>query len=237
MNFKKPTTPAAREPVSSLRRRPFSVIAQVAVVATGVLSCAVLAAFAHPAGDAVVGVSSGDRLGRVETAAPRAGSPLLREEFGDSAVVRAGTYAANDTAGAFYFITMLSFADGFLKVTSANQDTPISENFRLRDFLTHDQATVWLKDLVLREPLVDKLELVPAELRAMGIPSGRLRVMSGFRTPRYNQQGVGAGGRVQDSRHQYGDAADVYVVNGSRGWMSDLNRDGRVGTRAPWESL
>jgi uncharacterized protein YcbK (DUF882 family) len=55
--------------------------------------------------------------------------------------------------------------------------------------------------------------------------------MSGFRTPQYNQQGVGAGGRVQDSRHQYGDAADVYVVNGDRDWMSDLNRDGRVDTR------
>jgi uncharacterized protein YcbK (DUF882 family) len=55
--------------------------------------------------------------------------------------------------------------------------------------------------------------------------------MSGFRTPQYNQQGVGAGGRVQDSRHQYGDAADVYVVNGDRDWMSDLNRDGRIDTR------
>jgi uncharacterized protein YcbK (DUF882 family) len=55
--------------------------------------------------------------------------------------------------------------------------------------------------------------------------------MSGFRTPRYNQQGVGSGGRANDSRHQYGDAADVYVVNGARDWMSDLNADGRVDTR------
>lgn len=187
--------------------------------------------------------------------------PLLREMFGDTAVSRAGVYAANDTTGAFHFITMRPFSDkvrgrigayrigsfpsearsarsvaygnpdGFLEVTALNQDTPISENFRLRDFLTHDQATVWPKYLVLREPLVDKLELVLAELRSMGIPANRMRVMSGFRTPQYNQQGVGAGGRVQDSRHQYGDAADVYVVNGDRDWMSDLNRDGRVDTR------
>jgi uncharacterized protein YcbK (DUF882 family) len=101
----------------------------------------------------------------------------------------------------------------------------------LGDFLTHDQAPIWPKYLVLREPLVDKLELVIAELKTMGVAVGKLRVMSGFRTPQYNEQGVGAGGRVKDSRHQFGDAADVYVVNGTRDWMGDLNGDGRVDTR------
>lgn len=121
--------------------------------------------------------------------------------------------------------------DGFLEVTLANQDTRISENFRLRDFLTKDQHAVWPKYLVLREPLLDKLELVLSELRSMGVTANQLKVMSGFRTPQYNAQGVGAGGRASDSRHQYGDAADVYVVNGSKDWMSDLNGDGRVDTR------
>jgi uncharacterized protein YcbK (DUF882 family) len=81
---------------------------------------------------------------------------------------------------------------------------------------------------VLREPLIDKLELVLAELRRMGVSANRLRVMSGFRTPQYNQQGVGAGGRVQDSRHQYGDAADIIVDADGDGRMDDLNADGRV---------
>ncbi len=121
--------------------------------------------------------------------------------------------------------------EGFLEITTTNQDTPVSEHFRLKDFLTKDQATVWPKYLVLREPLVDKLELVLDELRGMGVAVQRMRVMSGFRTPQYNAQGVGAGGRVQDSRHQYGDAADVYIVNGTRDWMSDLNGDGRVDLR------
>jgi hypothetical protein len=186
--------------------------------------------------------------------------PVLREYFGDSAATRAGVYAADDSAGAFHFITMRPFADkvkgrigsyrigffpaeqrgarggsygnpeGFLEVTANNADTPISEHFRLRDFLTKDQGAVWPKYLVLREPLIDKLELVLSELQQMGVAASRLRVMSGFRTPQYNAQGVGAGGRVQDSRHQYGDAADVYVVNGARDWMTDLNRDGRVDT-------
>ncbi len=121
--------------------------------------------------------------------------------------------------------------EGFLEVTADNQLTAVSEHFRLADFLTHDQERVWPKYLVLREPLIDKLELVIAELKSMGVNVRGMKVMSGFRTPQYNAQGVGAGGRAKDSRHQYGDAADVYVVNGTRDWMSDLNRDGRVDTR------
>jgi hypothetical protein len=121
--------------------------------------------------------------------------------------------------------------DGFIEVTPENQDTPISEHFRLRDFLTKDQFSVWPKYLVLREELIDKLELVIDELRRSGTPVRRMTVMSGFRTPQYNQRGVGRGGRAQDSRHQYGDAADVFVDNDGDGWMDDLNRDGRVDHR------
>jgi hypothetical protein len=121
--------------------------------------------------------------------------------------------------------------DGFIEVTPQNQDTPVSEHFRLRDFLTKDQFTIWPKYLVLREELIDKLELVIAELEREGIPVRRMTVMSGFRTPQYNQRGVGRGGRAQDSRHQYGDAADVFVDNDGDGWMDDLNRDGRVDHR------
>ncbi|MEO7359525.1 MAG: hypothetical protein ABI120_04305 [Gemmatimonadaceae bacterium] len=121
--------------------------------------------------------------------------------------------------------------DGFIEVTSENQLTAVSQHFTLSDFLTHDQVRVWPKYLVLQEPLLDKLELVIAELGKMGVPVNRMKVMSGFRTPQYNQPGVGAGGRAKDSRHQFGDAADVYIVNGARDWMSDLNRDGRIDTR------
>ena len=54
--------------------------------------------------------------------------------------------------------------EGFIEVTPENADTRISEHFRLSDFLTHDQQGVWPKYLVLRAPLVDKLELVIAQL-------------------------------------------------------------------------
>ena len=121
--------------------------------------------------------------------------------------------------------------DGFIEVTLENKDTPVSERFRLVDFLTHDQGNVWPKYLVLREPLVDKLELVLVELQRRGIKAERLAVMSGFRSPQYNQKGVGRGGRARDSRHQFGDAADILVDNNHDGRLDDLNHDGRVNSR------
>jgi hypothetical protein len=121
--------------------------------------------------------------------------------------------------------------DGFIEVTPENVDTPVSEHFRLRDFLTHDQQAVWPKYLVLREPLVDKLELVIAQLQANGTRVEHMSVMSGFRTPQYNATGGETGGRAPVSRHMYGDAADVFVDNDGNGRMDDLNRDGRVNYR------
>ncbi|MCC7051716.1 MAG: hypothetical protein IT355_00525 [Gemmatimonadaceae bacterium] len=117
---------------------------------------------------------------------------------------------------------------GFIEVTPANRDLRVSEHFRLRDFVTKDQAAVWPKYLVLREPLLDKLELVIDELQSMGYPARRLQVMSGFRHPFYNDQGVGRGGRARESRHQYGDASDVFVDDDGDGRMDDLDGDGRI---------
>jgi uncharacterized protein YcbK (DUF882 family) len=120
--------------------------------------------------------------------------------------------------------------DGFIEVTPENQAMQVSEHFKLSDFLTHDQRDIWPKYLVLNEDLVDKLELVIAQLQQNGIRVQRMVVMSGFRTPWYNRNGGRVGGRAELSRHMYGDAADVYIDNGS-GRMADLNHDGRVDSR------
>jgi hypothetical protein len=120
---------------------------------------------------------------------------------------------------------------GFIEVTPENAATQVSEHFRLRDFLTHDQESVWPKYLVLREDLVDKLELVIAQLEAAGHPVRHMSVMSGFRTPQYNATGGETGGRASLSRHMYGDAADVFVDNDGDGRMDDLNGDGRIDHR------
>ena len=117
---------------------------------------------------------------------------------------------------------------GYIEVTPENQDTYVSEHFRLRDFLTHDQANVWPKYLVLQTGLIDKLELVLSDLASAGHTVSGVRVMSGFRTPQYNAGGGDPRGRAGLSRHMYGDAADIYIDNDGNGSMDDLNRDGRI---------
>jgi hypothetical protein len=120
---------------------------------------------------------------------------------------------------------------GFIEVTEANQDTWVSDHFRLRDFLTKGQGDVWPKYLVLDTKLVDKIELVLVELEKMGYSTAGVRVMSGFRTPTYNETGGDPSGRAALSRHMYGDAADIYIDNDGNGGMDDLNGDRRVNLR------
>jgi hypothetical protein len=117
---------------------------------------------------------------------------------------------------------------GFIEVTPENQELHVSTHFRLRNFLTKDQFSVWPKYLALDLRLIDKLELVMQELNAMGVRAENMAVMSGFRTPAYN--GPGEGGRAKLSRHTYGDASDVWVDNDRDGYMDDLNGDGRRDT-------
>lgn len=120
---------------------------------------------------------------------------------------------------------------GFIKITPENQDTYVSEHFRLRDFLTKDQRDVWPKYLLLDPKLLDKMELVIQELENHGVKVTHVTVMSGFRTPRYNHSGGNTAGRANLSRHMYGDAADIFVDNNRDSMMDDINRDGRVNVR------
>ncbi|MGH7637547.1 MAG: hypothetical protein ACREOK_07835 [Gemmatimonadaceae bacterium] len=117
---------------------------------------------------------------------------------------------------------------GFIQVTQQNQNMNISQHFQLRHFLTKNQPNVWPKYLALETRLIDKLELVLADLRSRGVNTAGVTVMSGFRTPSYNAGGGNTGGRADLSRHMYGDAADVYIDNDRDGNMDDLNGDGRV---------
>lgn len=117
---------------------------------------------------------------------------------------------------------------GFIQVTPENEDTRVSEHFRLRDFLTKDQPNVWPKYLLLNPKLLDKLELTIEELQKSGHPVRQMRIMSGFRTPNYNESGGNTEGRANLSRHMYGDASDIFIDNDGNGVMDDLNGDHRV---------
>jgi len=69
------------------------------------------------------------------------------------------------------------------------------------------------------------------DLERLGVNVGGVTVMSGFRTPSYNEGGGNTAGRAGLSRHMYGDAADVYIDNDGNGTMDDLNRDGHLDPR------
>ena len=125
-------------------------------------------------------------------------------------------------------VTLYGLPEGFIEVTQENQDVMLSSRFRVSDFLTKDQGTVWPKYLVVQPTLLDKLELIADELERLGKPS-TIKVLSGFRTPQYNAKGVCRRcGRAKDSRHMYGDASDIYVDGDGNGRMDDLNGDGRI---------
>ncbi len=107
---------------------------------------------------------------------------------------------------------------GFVEVASTNADLPLTKHFKLSDFITHDDQQSWPRYAAISPKLLDKLELVISELARQRADSGQVglsvSVHSGFRTPSWNLINRFAG----DSRHQYGDAADVAI---------DANGDGR----------
>jgi hypothetical protein len=138
---------------------------------------------------------------------------------------RIGTYAAERVRGR----RSSKHPVGFLEVYPQHIDMPLSTHLRVRDFVTQDdQANVWPKYVALSPRLVEKLELVFAELEKRQSDTAgqdlRLGVHSGFRTPSHNRRVRHA---AKDSRHQYGDAADLVV---------DANRDGRI-DRSDWRQL
>lgn len=120
---------------------------------------------------------------------------------------------------------------GVIRVTQENQDVLVSTHLRLRDFLTKGQNDVWPKYVVISTRLLDKVELSLDTLEAMGHPVESVGVISGFRTPTYNEGGGNPAGRGALSRHMYGDAIDIFIDNDGDGRMDDLNGDGRVDRR------
>lgn len=100
---------------------------------------------------------------------------------------------------------------GFAEVQEAHLDLPLTKHLRVRDFITHDRQTVWPKYVAVDPRVLDKIELVLRELarrRGEEQATFKLEVHSGFRTPLHN---AGVEGSARDSRHLYGDAADVAI--------------------------
>jgi len=113
---------------------------------------------------------------------------------------------------------------GFVEVTPENQGVLVSQHYRFQDFTCHLFAP-YPHYMALSPALLLKLELLTLKLKQLGISEPRLTILSGFRTPWYNQTVSGA----LWSRHIYGDAADIILdISPQDGLMDDLNHDGRI---------
>ena len=109
---------------------------------------------------------------------------------------------------------------GFIQVTRENEDTKVSPNFRIKEFLTK-QKSGYPKYLVLDERLVFLLEAIGAHLEPHGWEANDIFVMSGYRTPYYNKQ-------LDDTKyslHQWGRASDIFLDKDGNGRMDDFNKD------------
>ena len=117
---------------------------------------------------------------------------------------------------------------GFVEVTSQDDTVLVSPHFHLRQFLCKERPG-YPQYLVLQPALLLKLERLLDAVRRNGIRASTFQVMSGYRTPAYNR---GIGNLTTFTRHQYGDAADIFVdENPADGRMDDLNHDGRIDRR------
>ena len=134
---------------------------------------------------------------------------------------RIGTYLAERLGGAH------SLPEGFVQIDRDAVDLPLTTHLRLGDFIVHDEQQTWPRYAALSPRLLDKLELVISEVGRMHGEHARrvsidgseadlaVDVHSGFRSPSHNRAVKRS---AQDSRHQFGDAADVTI---------DADGDGR----------
>jgi hypothetical protein len=114
---------------------------------------------------------------------------------------------------------------GFIEVNASNRDVFLSQHYRLQDFISPLHVP-FPQFIALSPALLQKLEWITLYLKHYTQNLGaRLTILSGFRSPRYNQTVSGA----LWSRHIYGDAADLIVdLSPQNGLRDDLNRDGRI---------
>jgi hypothetical protein len=110
---------------------------------------------------------------------------------------------------------------GFIEVTKENKDVFLTPHFQLKQFLCKEQGE-WPKYVVIKPLILIKLEKLLDKLHENGINAKTMFLMSAYRTPYYNK----AIGNVKYSRHQYGDAVDIYVDENLDGVIDDLNGDG-----------
>ena len=112
---------------------------------------------------------------------------------------------------------------GFIVITQETETLHVSEHFTLGDFSRKWEKGLYPRYIVLDPRVPVMLEALMDTLESMGLPSN-IKILSGYRSPLTNKKR----GRKKWSRHQYGDAVDIFVDGNNDGRMDDLNGDKKI---------
>ncbi|MEO2266688.1 D-Ala-D-Ala carboxypeptidase family metallohydrolase [Pseudoalteromonas pernae] len=116
--------------------------------------------------------------------------------------------------------------DGFIRVMQSDLDTYITKNVQIKQLLCK-QTSGYPKFLYVNDDGLTMLEDLLQFLKGEGVNVTRFAFISAYRTPFYNRS-IGNG---RHSRHQYGDAFDLYIDENGNKRMDDLNGDGKEDAR------
>ncbi|RZF81259.1 MULTISPECIES: D-Ala-D-Ala carboxypeptidase family metallohydrolase [unclassified Pseudoalteromonas] len=119
--------------------------------------------------------------------------------------------------------TQYSAPNGFIEIFEKDLTRQLTPHVQVKNVICK-QVSGFPKYLYVNNDGLMMLEELLTFVQNEGIKVSKFAFISGYRTPHYNRS-IGNG---KHSRHQYGDAFDLYIDEDGDGRMDDLNGDGKL---------
>ena len=119
--------------------------------------------------------------------------------------------------------TQYSAPNGFIEIFEKDLTRQLTPHVQVKNVICK-QVSGFPKYLYVNNDGLMMLEDLLSFVQNEGIKVSKFAFISGYRTPHYNRS-IGNG---KHSRHQYGDAFDLYIDEDGDGRMDDLNGDGKL---------
>ncbi|GKW51533.1 hypothetical protein NCCP2140_05860 [Pseudoalteromonas sp. NCCP-2140] len=116
-----------------------------------------------------------------------------------------------------------SAPNGFIEIFEKDLTRQLTPHVQVKNVICK-QVSGFPKYLYVNNDGLMMLEDLLTFVQNEGIKVSKFAFISGYRTPHYNRS-IGNG---KHSRHQYGDAFDLYIDEDGDGRMDDLNGDGKL---------
>ena len=116
-----------------------------------------------------------------------------------------------------------SAPNGFIEIFEKDLSRQLTPHVQVKNVICK-QVSGFPKYLYVNNDGLMMLEDLLSFVQNEGIKVSKFAFISGYRTPHYNRS-IGNG---KHSRHQYGDAFDLYIDEDGDGRMDDLNGDGKL---------